>query len=289
MRTGILIYSNCQGEEIHGLAARIQSLQERYEFKLILYHALGDSRTRWEPYSGAFMSNVEFVWEQIGPDYPDDRAELHARRPPGAKVITFPSFSMLSLWPLVGSDPRIRREPRYPDGRYAQPDFVAAELGADPDLAEWSDDAVFARYMEASAKQMPNLDRRLGLDVAKWRQRDSESEITITEYLVESFRRVQLFHALDHLTGPPLGFILKRLCGRTFAGTADLDQINRDVDGMLKFYMGADYVQTPVHPLVARHFGLEWYDPQAIYRYYSNEWTYRDYVVRLVRNAPYCQ
>lgn len=289
MRTGVLIYSNCQGEEIFRLASRIQCLQERFEFKLILYHALGEEESRWDLYDDAFMANVKIVWEQIGPDYVERRAEFHDRRPADARVITFPSFSMLSLWPLTGSDPRIRREPRYPDARYAQPDFVAAELGADPDLDEQSDDWIFQRYMEVSAERMPNLDRRLALDTAKWRQRDSQSQIPVTDYLVESFRRVQLFHALDHLTAPPLGFILRRLCERTFADLADLDQINRDIDEMLQFYVGADYVQTPVHPLVARHFGLEWYDPDATYRYYSNEWTYRDYIVHLVRNAPYCQ
>ncbi|MBV9735904.1 MAG: hypothetical protein JO209_08335 [Acidisphaera sp.] len=285
----MLIYSNCQGEELHRLATRIQSLQQRFEFKLILYHALGESEAHWRPYGEAFMRNVDIVWEQIGPDYVEERAEFHARRPAGARVITFPSFSMLSLWPLAGSDPRTRREPRYPDGRYLQPDFVAAELGVDPDILAGSDDAIFQRYMAISAERMPNLDRRLGLDVAKWRQRDSQSDIPVTDFLMDRFRRCQLFHGLDHLTGEPLGVILKGLCERTFAGLADLDRINQDIEAMLEFYVGADYLQTPVHPQVARHFGLEWYDPQATYRYYANEWTYRDYIVRLVRNAPYCQ
>ena len=289
MRPGVLIYSNCQGEDIYRLASRIECLQERFEFKLILYHALGTSATAWEAYGDAFMRNVEIVWEQIGPDYAAERAEFHARRPAQARVISFPAFSMLSLWPLVGGDQRVRAEPRYPDGRYVQPEFVAAELGTDPDVLAGSDDSIFERYMALSAERMPDLDRRLALDMATWRRRDQQSDITVTDYLSASFRDRQLFHALDHLTGEPLGFLLKRLCQRSFGGQADLDRINGDIDSMLAFYVGADYVQTPVHPLVARHFGLKWYDPEATYRYYANEWTYRDYIVRLVRHAPYCQ
>jgi len=288
-RPAVLIFANCQGEDIRNVMASVEPLREAYEFKLIAYHVLNQPWGGWENYGPGFMSNVETLWYQEGPDFPQERARLHEALPADIRTIRFPSPSMLSLWPLAGGDQRREPEELYPDGRYPRVDYVAAQLAADLAGQDLSDDSIFDRYMEMSAQRLPNLDRRLAIDIARWQQRDAIVDIPVGEYLHDSFREVPLFHTWTHLTAEPVRFLAKRLCETTFADTADLEQLASAIDALLAFHTGQDFEQTPVHPLVAQHFGLAWYRPDALYRFHSHEWTFRDYIVHLIRHAPYCR
>lgn len=42
-----------------------------------------------------------------------------------------------------------------------------------------------------------------------------------------------------------------------------------------------------MHPLVAERFGLTYYDPDACNRWHGHEWTFREYILKYVRWAPF--
>jgi hypothetical protein len=43
----------------------------------------------------------------------------------------------------------------------------------------------------------------------------------------------------------------------------------------------------PIHPLVAERLGLQFYDPDATYRWHAHEWTFRQYILHYIRWADY--
>ena len=281
-RSVILIYSNCQGIDLIRLMRTSAVMRSRYDVRLVQFHLIDEGSDSLTP---TLLEDVDIVWEQLGTDYPQHRALMHELRPAGAKTITFPSLNMLSLWPFTGMDHRFVKEPLYPAGRYPWPDYVAAELDPRGELV--SDQVLFDRYMEATAAKLPDLERRLAMDVARWRERDATCDVKAADHLVQSFRTHQLFYSFARPTPFAIRKIFEQLLAFTVQDTGLLAEAGAELDGLLRFYVGYDMEECPVHPLVAAHFGLQWYDPDGVYRHHSNAFTYRDYIIRYMRFDPY--
>ena len=281
-RTVILIYSNCQGIDLIRLMRSSPVLRSHFDVRLVQFHLIDEGTDRL---TTEIVQDVDVVWEQMGSDFPAHRDQMHALRPADARTITFPSLNMLALWPFTGIDSRLEKEPLYPVGRYPWPDYVAAELDPRGELV--SDEALFQRYMQASAAKLPDLDRRLAMDVARWRERDSTCDIAVADDLLENFRTRQLFYSFGRPTPFAIRSIFHQLLAHTIPDANLLDRARADLDRLLAFYVGYDMEECPVHPLVARHFDLEWYDPDGLYRHHSNAFSYKDYIVRYMRYDPY--
>ena len=280
-RPALLIYSNCQGLDLVRLM-RSNAAHFGYDCRLLQFHLLDKEPDRLRP---DLFENVEVVWEQLGSDFPEYREQMHAMRPAQARTITFPSLNMLSLWPFTGVDSRQEREPLYPGSRYVWQDYVAAAI--DPGQETVSDEVLFDRYMQASAEKLPNLERRLAMDIARWRERDSTCDVKIADHLLESFRAHKLFYSYSRPTPYAMREILDQLLAKTIEDTDLLARIGADLDRLLKFYIGYDMEECPVNPLVAKHFELEWCDPDGPHRHYFNAFTFKDYIVRYMRLDPY--
>ena len=281
-RSVILIYSNCQGIDMIRLLRSSAAVRARYDVRLVQFHLIDEGSDRLTP---EVFENVDIVWEQMGSDFPQHREQMHALRPSDAKTITFPSLNMLSLWPFTGMDHRVERDPLYPAGRYPWPDYVAAEL--DPRGDRVSDEALFQRYMQASAAKMPDLDRRLAMDVARWRERDATCDVKAADHLLENFKTHQLFYTFARPTPYAIRSVFDQLLEQTVEDAGMLTRVRAEMDQLLKFYVGYDMEECPIHPLVANHFQLGWYDPQGLYRHHSNAFTYRDYIIHYMRWAPH--
>lgn len=187
----ILVYSNCQGEELIKTGNHMPSLVGRVGFKWIPLHLVTpqDWPTRYGP---DFMAGVEVLWEQVEAGPPSvHRQELHQRLPSGCQVLRFPPYNALCLWPFAGNDPRIAADPL----RYPWPDSIAAALATE----ELSDDALFERYMEITTQRMPDLERRLRLDVTRWQAADALSDIKSAPWVERHFRDME---AVPHRGSP---------------------------------------------------------------------------------------
>ncbi|WP_174300818.1 WcbI family polysaccharide biosynthesis putative acetyltransferase [Caulobacter sp. S45] len=281
-RAVLLIYSNCQGIDLIRLMRSSAVLSAHFEVRLVQFHLIDEGSDRLTPDA---LEDVTIVWEQLGSDFPMHRKRMHSLRPADARTITFPSLNMLALWPFTGIDHRLDKEPLYPAGRYPWPDYVAAELDPRGELV--SDDALFQRYMAASTARLPDLDRRLAMDVARWRERDATCDVKAADHLLESFRTDQLFYSFARPTPHAIRNVFDQLLARTIEDADLLAEARADLARLLRFYVGYDMEECPVHPLIAKHFKLEWYDADALYRHHANAFTYRDYIIRYMRYDPY--
>jgi hypothetical protein len=276
----ILVYANCQGEELIRTGRYMPSLMDHIGFKWIPLHQVTpeDWDTRYGP---DFMADVAAVWEQVEAGPPSqDRQELHRRRPAGCQVVRFPPFTALCIWPFAGNDPRLAADPT----RYPWPDSIAAALAIE-DLA---DDALFERYMQTTTKRMPDLERRLRMDITRWEAADALSDVHVASWVEQNFRTVKLFHTAGHLTAVPIGFMLRQLLERTsIVNRNEQTRLRGEIDTLLRGHDGQDFESVPIHPLVAERLALRFYDPDARYRWHAHEWTLREYILRYARWAPY--
>ena len=142
----ILIYANCQGEELMLTGGYLPSLADRIAFRWIPYHLTTEAD--WDArYGPGFMADTTEVWEQTesAPPTPN-RMQLHARIPDSASIVRFPALSAQCLWPLAGNDPRAAADPqRYPWG-----DAVAALLAG----SDLPDDELFAEYIDRKSTRL---------------------------------------------------------------------------------------------------------------------------------------
>jgi hypothetical protein len=282
-RSSILLYGNCQAEAIAHIAHFLPSLRDKIRFKVIPLHIV--TKQDWQTrYSPEWFADIRVLWNQVESGEPTEhRSMLESRLPPDCQVVRFPPYNMLCLWPFSGSDPRIAVEVGY---RYPWADSIAASL-ADEDL---SDDALFDKYMEISSARMPDLERRLRMDVARWRITDKLADIQVADWVLETFRAKELFYTAGHLTALPLGRMLKLLLEQTgLLSEREIFQARLETDFLLRHNVGQDLEIAPLHPLVAERLGIGYYDPDALYRWHGHEWTYREYILKYIRWEPFLE
>lgn len=280
MSRSVLIYANCQGEELQVTGQYMQCLTGLMTFKWIPLHLV--TETDWEHrYTDAFFADVETVWEQVETGAPTlHREALHARIPTGCPVIRFPPFSAIFLWPFSGNDPRLAADP----ARYPWPDSIAALLANE----SLPDDALFDRYMAMTAERMPDLNRRLRMDIARWKASDAIADISLADWVEANFRATSLFHTSGHITAASIGHLMKQLLARTPILPAHLTHIAlAEVDLLMRHHAGQDFETVPIHPIVAERVGLRFYDPDATWRWHSHRWTFRQYILHYIRWADY--
>lgn len=280
MTQSILIYANCQGEELQVTGQYMQCLTGHMAFKWIPLHLVNDAD--WETtYNDAFFADVATVWEQVEAGAPTPhREKLHARIPAGCPVIKFPPYSAIFLWPFSGNDPRQAADPQL----YPWPDSIAALL-ANENLP---DNLLFDRYMQMTAERMPDLNRRLRMDNARWRASDAVSDVKLADWVEAHFRTTSLFHTSGHITAAAIGYLMKQLLSRTPILPGHLSRAApAEVDLLMRFHAGQDFETVPIHPIIAQRLDLTFYDPNATWRWHSHRWTFRQYILHYIRWAPY--
>lgn len=280
MSHSILIYANCQGEELQKTGQFMQCMAGRLEFKWIPFHLTTD-RDWTRKYGRDFMADVVTVWEQVETGgKSSNRIALHERIPSNIPIVTFPPLSATCLWPFAGNDPRIAADP----DRYPWPDSIAAILATE----NLPDDALFERYLQRTAERMPDLDRRLRLDIARWKASDAISDVQIADWVEKTFRVTNLFYTSGHISAPAVSVLMKALLNKTSVLTPALTRAAlAEVDILLRYHLGQDFESVPIHPTVAERLNLRFYNPNAKYRWHGHEWTFRQYILHYIRWADY--
>jgi hypothetical protein len=280
MTHSILIFANCQGEELQKTGRYMQCMAGRLNFKWIPLHLVTakDWATKYTP---EYFADVITVWEQVetGAVSPN-RAALHDRVAKHIPVVKFPPFTATCLWPFAGNDPRLARDPE----RYPWSDSIAAVLSTEL----LSDDALFNEYMRITTNRMPDLARRLRLDVVRWKASDALADVKLAEWVEATFRSVNLFHTSGHIAAPAIAYLMKQILGRTKVLSASLGRAAAaEVDVLMRRHAGQDFESVPIHPLVAERLDLRFYDPAATYRWHAHEWTFRQYILRYIKWSDY--
>ena len=280
MSRSILIYANCQGEQLQITGRFMACMAGRFDFKWIPLHLLAESdwATKYGP---DFMADVVMLWEQVETgEASRHRTALYERLPKGCPVVKFPPLSATCLWPFAGNDPRRAIDP----DRYPWPDSIAAALATQ----NLPDDELFDAYLRITTEKMPDLNRRLRMDVARWKASDAASDVHMSEWVERTFRSTNLFHTSGHITGPAIAHLMKQVLSRSAAlGASLIRAAAAETDALLERHAGQDFESVPIHPLVAERLELRFFDPGATYRWHAHAWTFRQYILHYIRWSDY--
>lgn len=199
--------------------------------------------------------------------------------PPDCAVIRIPNVMFSSVWPLSCRDPRDRPDLEHPFGRHSrtQTDRLALEIMrtvADPASRRDAYLAVdvkkridLGRYHEIHAEQMVEMER--GCDVQ------------VAAHVLTTFRKRRLFYAAHHPTPALMLYLVAQIIGhprfapfRRASVAALLSEAARFLDAHAPF----QGEEVPIHPQVARFFGLEWWTPTMTYQIDRLEVTFEEWL-----------
>jgi hypothetical protein len=263
----VIISGNCHGRFLRRSLTR--TIGQHYE--VVWARHLGFRGQ--DPVEEEALTRARFVLAQVG--HLVSEMEGSDRLPADCRTIRFPVTWLNSLWPTHAVDPR--NPNRGPDDRGPFPfgDRLIMrflEEGASPQEA-------VERWFEADPGQAVNLDRFHEINAAKALQLDLEADVKLGAFVLDNFRRERLFVTYNHPSAQMLLHMARQLCeAMGFAGVEPvLPKVNRE---------GVGEIQVPVHPKVAAHFALEWFDPEALYRYFEERLSAREYMLRYAAFAP---
>jgi hypothetical protein len=147
------------------------------------------------------------------------------------------------FWPFHTNDPRNADSVKYPYG-----DAYVLELmrqGLPPE-------EVISRYMTLEFSSCLDLDRLLSSTITHMRRNERNSLIKIADYIEQNFRDHDLFTTVNHASNKLLLHMTNEILR-----ILDCEQIPEDILSRLDVLVGT---QSPVHPAIARHFGVGYID-----------------------------
>lgn len=194
---------------------------------------------------------------------------LRASLPSHCRLITFPFLRFASPWPyddfngLRDSVARSQDDPAlhtvtYYNGilgrlRRAEPDPQARfEAYKECNLKEMIDPA---KVHDFEARRLDALDERFGFGIGR--------------YILDGFRKTQLFYTVNRPCGAVLALVLEYIFK-----ALDLD-LTIPPDGILDELR---VIQVPVHPFVAQRLSIEWADAGRLYRQGEREMKWDGFV-----------
>lgn len=275
----VLIQGNHQAHALARILSRLEPLNVRFEFRHLPDDApAADLAAALRP---ADTSPPAAFWQQM----PESGALPAADLPSGVRRTVFPALSARLLWPFIGPDPRcVPEPPAYPGGRYPVGDAVAARLAAE---AGADDDALMDRYIRESAEAFPDPDKAYDDFAAACRALD-RADVQLGAFVLGAFPAIKLFHGPADPSGPMMIALAERLILESgIAEEQGNGAVLRELRRMARGYQGLFQVQLPIHPLVAERYGLAWYDPDALYRFHYNKWSFRKYTLNYIRWRPW--
>ena len=108
-------------------------------------------------------------------------------------------------------------------------------------------------------------------------------DVALGDFLEHHFRERYLFTAPDERGGDIVREIARQLAvGSPLQDIFGAEQLTEALDRLTSGWHPAPRA-LPVHPRVARHFGLRWWTPDMVYKIRGNDLTFRDYTLRYIR------
>jgi hypothetical protein len=272
----VIVYGNCQSPLLARILATLDDLNDDYRFVYVPNH-LYPWQTAPEAVPQEFLRDVAMVFEQH-----EDRTNnpallaLQSQLPPGLPVIRFPSFIMSSMWPFECPEPRGEAEPGYPWRRFMEGDMIGLEISR----TELTGPLAVAAYLDLSMRKMPNLAVRLQRDIDRMRRYDAACDVKVADFVEANFRTQYLFWSSGHIAEAGVLELVRRTARvmRPLLGGSER-ALERCIEAA-KGFEGMGNLQVPIHPIVARALGLEFWRADQTYRWYNQNWTFYEYIER---------
>jgi tetratricopeptide (TPR) repeat protein len=195
-----------------------------------------------------------------------------------ANVIWYPNVTGVFLWPY-SSEAHIRNQslPWFHDGPYGD-QFGDRWLNR-AIAANLPPEDVVDQYLELDIAKKINLDRLFELHIDRAHQRDARTDFALTPIIERCFREERLFLTPANLDLPLFIPLARGVYEQLGAPAREVDRV---LDSLWRSVFPA--LDLPVHPSVARHFGLKFITPETRYRVPGGERiSFTEWVSRYVR------
>ncbi len=270
----VIVFGNCQAD---ALALTLSKLRGRIGGLHVLYLPSYDKPGGYTPLNEDDVRACDVLLEQQDPQ----QFPLRHLLPPDCQRIKFPSLDLNLLWPLGCINPYNHPEPpAYPQGRFPYGNALVVN-GIDHGLSR--DEMLRSALSETWEESWPNLDRLLVIETARLTARDKQCSVKMAPFILERFRTHRLFWAVNH----PTNLLFAQLCSELISvalghAIASAVSIKEVLAGMgTRDLLGS--VGVPIHPFVAEHFGLTWYNPHERYPLFSDPpVTYAQYFESMI-------
>jgi len=284
-KKSIIITSLPQGYSIFQLLSSIPTLAAHLNFEFLDNDAITDRFTRIDDQS---RTNIAGIIEQTTSFYPGlDRAVAEGQW----LWFTFPHVRIDGYFPFAGHDPRFTApDPAYPTGRAPFTDRIAAAiaLAVHESGKPVTDDELFDLYMRATEVELPFAADNILMDFRRIIDHDVRTHVKLLDYIYTNHKTTRMVHAPEALTGTLIGKIASDLLDAMLPNLpVDAERCRAELRYLLTGYEGDASVQTPIHPALARHLGLDWITPDTTYRIFGNRWTFRQAMIHYLRASPW--
>lgn len=257
MQPTLIVYGNCQSEAISVILDKDPTVSSHFR---VVYAPSYNHPAGAVGLTPDEIAQCAYLFEQ------HDRQPFPRRDllPADTVTIKFPSVDLPLLWPLNVVNPFNPPEPpAYPFGRFPYGDRIligCVQRGmAAPDVVQY--------YLNSWDEYKPDLDRLFQLEQARLAVRDGQCDVKMRDYVFDRFRVERIAWTVNHPTKKLLHDLLERLLHAAFEpespirGAAIADTIAAHFPNSEPLGIAG----VPIHPRVAEHFNLEWYDPDEKY------------------------
>ncbi|HVZ28774.1 MAG TPA: WcbI family polysaccharide biosynthesis putative acetyltransferase [Asticcacaulis sp.] len=260
----IVIFSNCQGEAIQ---AALRSLLVGTDIPVHLvasYHEFTETQAQQ-------LTECTVLLEQV---QRTERCPIDTYVKPGTPRFRFPVMYTMAMWPFSqagrGGEPDDR--PKLFDVPINDDQIKALmEKGGDMD-------AVIDEYEALDYTKLTDLHGTMERNRAMIRDLETRADIALWEGVEKRLSSAPTFHCFYHPYAPVMYPAAKAACEFAIAAVGGATGA---VEGMLSRWLFGDAFdlhQVPIHPSVARAFGLNWVKPDTRYRLrYQGALTFREF------------
>jgi hypothetical protein len=269
----IVVYGNCQAEVMFWLLKAIPGLQSVPVAYYSSFEGTGDAEMREAEATIAACSLLL--------RHPDDPKRPFPRHllPPDCRQLTFAPLDFNIFWPWAAANPYDLRDTRRPWGYFPYGDRVIIECierGMAPN-------DILAYYVnDAWNDHAPKLDRLFEIERHRLAARDAVCDVKIGELILTTFADHRLFWTRNHPSTRILSELFGRLltlAARDFPALAALDVAEVMAAKLTEQF---EAMEVPIHPKVAEHFGLRWYDPGDGFAWAGRRFTYDEYFSEMI-------
>jgi len=187
------------------------------------------------------------------------------------------------LWPMTAVNPYNPSEPSFPFGRFPYGDrVILSQIDAGK-----SPEEILEYYLNAWDDYKPDLDRLLKLELARFAARDAKCDIGMGQVFFDYFAAERPLWTVNH----PTRRLLQELVERIAAAALLVDKrfAEADIATTMESHFALSprgplgVISVPIHPGVARHFQLSWYDEnEHHFLWDGTSLVYQDYFKELI-------
>lgn len=257
----VVIFGNCQGnlvaDAFRGNPGFARRFSVKHHFMELPANLHEQGKRDLEECDLLLIQDIQ-EWEQ----YP-----LRAFVPDTLPTVRYPCIRFASLWPFDafnGPDDKVARNRDLPNFEFTYFDGLLARLRKEiPDQ-----DARFEAYRALSVRGIPDLNRRHAFEEQRLLAMDEKFGGGIGAYILENFRKKQLFYTTAHPNGRILAMLMK--------------QIARELDVRQPIWLTGPLdslrnLQVPIHPKVAQALNVRWVKEATTYPVKGERVTWEAY------------